>query len=109
MAELGEALAGQGARGRGGGGGGGRGGGSGGGCSSLKAVGLARTGLTERDAARLAAALRARPVDSPLEEVEVGCGALERWRRGKEDVWGGDWGTAYTFISVPMTCRRCVS
>ncbi|CAM9456603.1 unnamed protein product [Ectocarpus sp. 12 AP-2014] len=74
VAELGEALAGQGGRGRGGGGG--RGGGSGGGCSSLKALGLARTGLSERDAARLAAALRARPVDSPLEEVEVGLNGL---------------------------------
>lgn len=86
VAELGETLAGQGARGRGGGGG--RGGGNGGGCSSLKAVGLARTGLTERDAARLAAALRARPVDSPLEEVEVG-----GWRGfGAMGVGGGDQG-----------------
>ncbi|CAN0235820.1 unnamed protein product, partial [Ectocarpus fasciculatus] len=45
-------------------------------CSSLKALGLARTGLSDRDAARLAAALRARPVDSPLEEVEVGLNGL---------------------------------
>ncbi|CAM9682083.1 unnamed protein product [Ectocarpus sp. 4 AP-2014] len=74
VAELGEALAGQGARGHGGRGD--RGGGSGGGCSSLKAVGLARTGLTDRDAARLAATLRARPVDSPLKEVEVGLNGL---------------------------------
>lgn len=38
---------------------------------SLRAVGLGRTGMTDRDAARLARSLRARSVDSPLEEVEV--------------------------------------
>lgn len=39
--------------------------------SSLRALGLARTGLTDRDAGKLAAKIRNRPADSPLEEVEV--------------------------------------
>lgn len=38
---------------------------------SLRALGLGRTGITNRDASKLAAALRARRVNSPLEEVEV--------------------------------------
>lgn len=41
---------------------------------SLTALGLGRTGMTDRDAGRLAAVLRARRVDSPLEEVEVRVG-----------------------------------
>lgn len=61
VAELGNALA-----------GGGKSGGRGGSRPPLvKALGLGRTGLTDKDASRLAATLRARPVDSPLEEVEV--------------------------------------
>eukprot|EP00752_Nemacystus_decipiens_P011212 g9963.t1 len=68
VAELGNALA---------GGGGGRGGGRGGRRAPVvKALGLGRTGLTDKDASRLAAALRARPSDSPLEEVEVGMNML---------------------------------
>ncbi|CAM9750210.1 unnamed protein product, partial [Pylaiella littoralis] len=66
VAELGSALAGQ-------GGGGGRGGK---GSPSLKVLGLGRTGLSGRDAARLAATLRARPMDSPLEKVEVGMNGI---------------------------------
>lgn len=53
--------------------------GSGGGRCSLRALGLARTGMTNRDGSRLAAALRERQAGSVLEEVEVreragGCG-----------------------------------
>ena len=63
VAELANALA---------GGGGGRSGGRGGNRPPLiKALGLGKTGLTDKDASRLAATLRARPLDSPLEEVEV--------------------------------------
>lgn len=38
---------------------------------SLRALGLGRTGITNRDASKLAAALRSRRVTSPLEAVEV--------------------------------------
>lgn len=61
VAELGSALAGSGR--------GGRRGGTG--PPLVKAVGLGRTGLTDKDASRLAATLRVRPLESPLEEVEV--------------------------------------
>ncbi|CAN0202988.1 unnamed protein product [Scytosiphon promiscuus] len=64
VAELGKALA------------GGRRGGGEDFFPSLKAVGLARTGMTDRDALRLARSLRARPASSPLEEVEVGMNGL---------------------------------
>lgn len=76
IAELGSALAGAGRGGR---------------RSSLRALGLARTGLTDRDAAKLAANIRSRPVDSPLEEVEV---RAEQWS-GAPVAWkareGGSW------------------
>lgn len=70
IAELGNALA---------GGGGGR---SGSRPPRVKAVGLGRTGLTDKDASRLAATLRARPLDSPLQEVEV--------RRNDREVSGAE-------------------
>ena len=38
---------------------------------SLKVLGLARTGVTDSDVLMLAAALRERGADSPLEDVEV--------------------------------------
>lgn len=53
------------------------------GSCTLKAVGLGRTGMTDRDAKGLAKALRARHADSPLEEVEVREKGRERGREGR--------------------------